>query len=212
MEPLAARFETELDIALNERKIQPFLKEHPILVRNTFNVWAWNHAEALPEFALGAEGKVDFLVLSADSGSWHAVFVELKSPKARFFTKNGVPGKDLNLALSQLDKRERWVRRYENVFRGALSDHLQKIDAPARCSNAAIHQKASTEILDPRVVIDFSYVAVLGRRNELTEDDRYRRTSIRERKTVATYDRLLDVAKKIDRAESELAEAQLHRV
>ena len=209
MEKIADLLRVRLDEAQNERKIQPFLKAHSILVRNAFNVWAWNHAEALPEFQLGANGKVDFLVLSAHSANWNAIFVELKSPRANLFTKQGLPNRALNEALQQLDDRERWVRKHESLFRETLSRHLAIVDAPAYCSKASIHQSGETEILDPRTVIHYEYVAVVGRRSSLTPDDQARRADIRGRTgSVATYDRLVDVAERIDRAEQELAEAR----
>lgn len=206
MTNLADCLKVAVDSAKNERGIQPFLKANPILVRNAFNVWAWNYAEALPEFRLGADGKVDFLVLSAHSGNWNAIFVELKSPKARLFTKKGLPSKPLNEALTQLDDRERWVKRHEPVLREALSRHLARIDAPAYCSHADAHQSGETEILDPRTIIEFSFVAVIGRRASLSSDDQARRGSIRGGKaSIATYDRLIDVAAKFNRAERERA-------
>jgi len=200
MASIAERLAAALDSAKNEREIQPFLKANPLVVRNAFNAWAWNHAEALPEFPLGADGKVDFVVLSADSGQWHAIFVELKSSTARLFTKKGVPSKAMNEALSQLDDRERWIKRNESVLREALSRHLARIDAPAYCSHASTHQSGETEIRDPRTVLDFGFVVVIGRRRGLMPEDQERRASIRGGKaSIATYDRLLDVAPRIDR-------------
>ena len=209
MVKIADLLRARLDAAKNEREIQPFLKAHPLLVRNAFNVWAWNHVEALPEFQLGADGKVDFLVLSAHSGNWNSIFVELKSPRVKLFTKQGLPSQALNKALQQLDDRERWVRKHEGLFRETLSRHLAAVEAPAYCSNASVHQSGETEILDPRTVIHFKYVAVVGRRSLLTPDDQARRAQIRGRSgSVATYDRLVDVAEKFDRAEQELAGAR----
>ena len=202
---LVRGLETQLTAAKNEREVQPFLKANLMIVRNAFNVWAWNHAEALPEFRLGADGQVDFLVLSAHSGNWNAIFVELKSPKVSLFTKNGLPSKSLNEALSQLDERERWVKCHEPLFRKALSRHLKAVDAPAYCSHADSHQTGETEILDPRTMIQYEYVAVIGRRFTLTTEDQTRRASIRGGKAaVATYDRLIDVAARLDQSASEV--------
>lgn len=201
MAMLAPTLLDELGAAKNERDIQPFLKTNPILIRNAFNLWAWNYAAALPEFQLGAEGKVDFLVLSAHSGNWNSIFVELKSPAASLFTIKGIPSRELNEALQQLDDRERWVKRNETVLRDALSRHLASINAPAYCSNASVHLSGESEILDPRTVIEYGYVAVIGRRATLTPSDQAKRASIRGGKaSVATYDRLVDVAARIDSA------------
>jgi hypothetical protein len=48
---------------------------------------------------LGGAYVVDFLILSAHSGAWHTVLIELESPTARPFTKSGNPSKALAKGL-----------------------------------------------------------------------------------------------------------------
>jgi hypothetical protein len=195
----------ELDRARNEREIHPFLKRHLIIVRNALNTWAWNHVEVIPEFRFGSEYRADFLILSADSGSWHATFVELKSHRTRLFTKEGIPTKSLNVGLRQLDDWGRWLNRHENVFRNVLSKHFMKNDVAASCSASDRHTTAATEITDPRTVLNKHYRVVIGRRSHLTIEDQERRASFSSRdREIVTFDRFLDVARKLDTAEKEI--------
>lgn len=196
---LVDAFQLALTRAKNERELQPFLKQHKILIRNAFNRFSWNFADVIPEFNLGGDYRIDFLVLSADSGSWNAIFVELKSHKDSFFTKQGIPNKSLNKALRQLDDWERWLNRNESNFREKLSNYLEKIDSPAFCSNAMYHTKGSTEIRDPQTCINYDYYIVMGRRSFLSSLDQERRNLYRKKgREIVTYDRILDVAKRLD--------------
>ena len=189
--------------AKNERELQPFLKKHALLVRNTLNVWAWNYVECFPEYQFGADLRADFLVLSADSGAWNAVFVELKSHRLRPFTKVGVPSRSLNAALRQLDDWERWLKRNEDLFRGDLAKRLDRSRVPAQCSSADRHRFANTELTDPRTAIHFHYRVVMGRRAHLSQEDQERRDSlyIKDRELL-TFDRFLDSARKFDAADA----------
>ncbi len=191
-----------LNASRNEREIQPFLKKHILLVRNTLNVWAWNYVDVLAEFPLGADFKADFLIISADSGRWHTVFLELKSHRARLFTKRGVPSRELSLALRQLDDWERWVDRNEALVRDQLSKYFARRRVPAYCSRADRHVSAASEIRDPRTLVDFQFKVLMGRRSQLTDDEQERRGSYRMKgRDIVTYDRLLDFARKHDEAE-----------
>ncbi len=201
---LEASLTAALEAAENERQLQPFLKKHPLLVRNALNVWAWNYVEVFPEFRCGPDFRADFLIVSADSGSWHAVFVELKSHRDRLFTKAGVPSRALAIGLRQLDDWERWVQRQDAMFREHLSTLLAPRCVPAQCSRGDRHMTATTEVRDPRTVIWFRFKLLMGRRHELTDEDQDRRGSyhVKDRELV-TYDRLLDYARRHDEAEKE---------
>jgi len=191
--------EQEMVAAKNEKELKPFLKKNNLLIRNSFNRWAWNYVSVIPEYSLSDQYRVDFLILSADSGSWGAVFVELKSHKLKLFNKNGTPSKSLNIGLRQLDDWERWIKNNERIFREKLSSYFELHKVPAYCSNASIHTFACTEILDFKTSIDFKYALVIGRRYCLDREDQGRRYSFRIKgREISTYDRLLDVAMKID--------------
>jgi len=188
----------------NEREIHRFLKSRPYLVRNTFNAWAWNYVEVLPEYPLSNKYHIDFLILSADSGQWHASIVELKSPAVKPFTKGGLYSQYLNKGIKQLEERIAWFESNPVRFREQLSTHFRKHSICAQCSNADDHIYASTEILDPRTCISFQYFIVIGRRKMIPHDFQSRRHPLGlNRIEIVSYDRMLNAAEKLDKAESE---------
>jgi len=191
-----------MELAGNERDLQLFLKQNKVLVQNAYNAWAWNYVETLPEFDLGGEGRVDFLVLSADSGSWHATIVELKSHRDKSFTKRRTPTAALAEGLKQLDHRENWVRQNQHTFRRFLSRFFEQERVPAYCSHVDKHLMAFTEILDDRTYIDLRYQIVVGRRDSLTPELQLRRNDYKRKgHEISTYDRMVDVAKRLDQTD-----------
>ncbi len=192
-----------LQSSKDEREIHAFLKSRPYLVRNAFNAWAWNHVEVFPEYQLNNEYRIDFLILSADSGQWHVSIVELKSPFLKPFTKGGLYSKYLNEGIKQLEERIKWLHLNQNRFRQQLSKHFRKNNSIAHCSNADDHIYASTEILDPRTCISFQYFIVIGRRNMISHELQSRRhLAASEKIEIATYDRMIDIAEGLDKTES----------
>jgi len=198
---LESSFRAALDDAGNEQKIQTFLRKNVVIIRNALNAWAWNYVDVLPEFRLGSDYRVDYLIVSAHSGAWHVVFVELKSPRARLFTAKGLPSEALNTVLRQLDDWSRWVNRHESLLRETLARHLARDQIPSMCSPLDLHTTAETEIRDPRTVLYKEFHVVIGRREDLRQEDQERRGTYHERGyDIVTFDRLLDVARKLDEA------------
>jgi hypothetical protein len=197
---VAAKFETLLARAPNERAVQNFLKRYPYIVRNALNVHAWNSVHLRPEFRLGGDHIADFLILSADSGAWHAVLIELESPTARPFTKNWNPSRALAKGLAQLDEWNIWIKHNDPLFREQLSSLVEPKRPPNQGSNASDQQLEHTTIRDPRTVIDKEYIVVVGRRTFFTDSDtQERRGEYRHRgQQIRSYDRLLDTAKNLD--------------
>jgi hypothetical protein len=197
---VATAFQALLDGSPNEREVLNFLKPYPYVVRNAFNAWAWNSVHLKPEFSLGANYVADFLILSADSGAWHAVLIEFESPAARPFTRNGNPSKALAKGLAQLDEWDIWVQRNDPLFREQLSTFLKLKGTPAKCSRAEDHQLAHIEIRDPHTVIHKEYVVVVGRRTSFYDSDSQQRRGLYNERgqMIASYDRLLDQARKLD--------------
>ena len=194
--------EKALEESKNEREIHSFLKNQLQLVRTAFGAFAWNHNSTIPEYKLGNEFRVDFLILTADSGQWHATFVELKSHLEQPFTKKGVPGAGLNVAIAQMQDRKLWVEANNREFRRGLSKVLEDKGTPAQCLSSDLHTKAATEIIDHRTHISFNYIIVAGRRN-MIPDEHQRRRHVSPQVEIATYDRLLGVAERFDKAEME---------
>jgi hypothetical protein len=198
LEGVDARFETLLEGSSSEREVQTFLKVHPFIVRNALNAHAWNSVHLKAEFPLGGKYFADFLILSADSGAWHAILIELESPVARPFNQNGTPSQALNKGLAQLDEWKIWIEKNDASFRETLSSLVKAESVPSRCSRD--HQYADAEIRDPHTVIHTSYVVVVGRRRSYSDSNaQARRGEYWDRgHEIASYDRLLDTAKNLD--------------
>lgn len=202
MVSLENQLSAALEAAENERQIQPFIKKNDILIVHAFNR-AWNSYHCIPEFELGREFQADFLLLSVHSCHWIATFVELESPTARLYLKNGTPSKTLRIAQRQISDWKDWYRRNENYARQTFAQILRKHDEPAWCSHADRHQKGETEILDPQTVIETHFHIVIGRRAALTPEEQRRRAMESlcwGGPEIATYDRLVDCARRIDRS------------
>lgn len=196
-----------LDSSTGERAIHAFLKKHPLLVRNAFSQ-AWNANICVPEFPLGNDWRADFLLLSANSGMWYATLIELESPKSKLYLKDGTPSKILRVAQRQINDWKDWVRINETYLRQRFSIILRGAETPAQCS-AGKHKSGETEILDPNTVIAFRFHIVIGRRSSLSPDEQKRRARESEfwgGPEVATYDRLVDMARRFDKAEWERSE------
>lgn len=179
----------------NERALAPFLKNNILLLRNTLNVHAWNHIVCRPEFRLGNKYIVDYIVLSADSGCWHVVLVEVQSHRDKIFNKNGFMTKQLNEAQKQIQEWKIWIGQNEYSFRQDLSVLVKGV--PAQCSRVDIHTEAGAEIRDMQTVIEFTYKVLIGRREFLDQQSNQRRNQFVTFEIV-TFDRLLDAAKRLD--------------
>lgn len=180
-----------------ERQIHQFLKRYPFLLQVAF-ARAWNANVCVPEFRLGSDFRTDFLVLSADSGLWHASFVELKSPLAKLYGKKGNPLTALRTARKQLQDCGNWIKLNESYLRQAFSKILRDRKEAAQCSSADRHTLGETEIIDPKTCIDFRYHILMGRRQALSDEERSRRAnefSFWGSPEIATYDRLVEIAK-----------------
>lgn len=191
-----------LDSGSNEREIHKFLKENPLIVRNTFAT-SWNYAEVFSEVWFGSDYRVDFLVLCANSGSWSAHMVELKTPTTRLYSSSGDESKELRLVKRQLEQRKTWIDSNASYFRKELSRLLTSDDPGAMCSSPDEHKLARTEVQDPHVVIWEKYHAVIGRVSSMSENEqRRRREQMRSggwgAPEVVTYDRFLHIARRLD--------------
>lgn len=188
-----------LEKASGERDChQTLRRDSCLLLINAFNT-SWNFSRCFPEFQLGADFVADYLIISADSGAWNAIFLELESPRARIFNQRGTPSRQAAVGLRQLDDWERWLAENAPLFRESLSKLLERENIPAYCSRADIHTLAHTEIRDPRTVIRTKFILVIGRRQSLSQLDQARRGPFASRnREISTYDRLLDAAQRLD--------------
>ena len=148
-----------------------------------------------PSFQL--DQNMSLIILSACSGYWNCVLIEMQSPKDSIFTKKGEASAGLREAQRQVQEWKKWIDENEATFRAQLAD-LAK-DEVAQC-NRPLHTKAKTELRDPRTCVFYNfykYKVLIGRRSFLDEEKNKRRESFCDFEIV-TFDRLLDRAKKLD--------------
>ena len=178
----------------NERAVHAFLKKHKDIVIGAFAT-SWNYTGAFAEVQFGADLRIDFVVLCANSGHWTANLVELKSPAVALYNGRGEKSKDLLLVERQIAQRLEWRRINEQAFRQVLAK-LVPADTPAQCSNASVHTRAKPELRDPHTYIAIKAHCVIGRSSTLSDREReLRRIDDQNRSwgspEVVTYDRLL---------------------
>jgi DNA-binding sugar fermentation-stimulating protein len=165
---------------------------------------AWNYYTCVSEFKLGSDYRVDFLILSAHSGYWHAIFIELKPVDAKLYIKDGTQSKELRVALKQIEDWKQWIRMNEGILRREFSKILKKDKAPAIWPYPILgykkgHSSGANEIADISSNVHYIYHVVIGRRGRLSEEEQKRRSLNDipgDAPTIATYDRLLEAAKR----------------
>lgn len=184
-----------LEESKNEREIGRYLKENIHLVRNTLNVWSWNCVICKPEFKIGTKYIADFVVLSANSGHWNCVLIEMQSHKDRIFLKDGTASKGLREAQKQVQEWKIWIESHNAEFREYLAELVK--GEPAQCSNVVRHTRAETELRDSKTVIFYKYKILIGRRGFLDEEGNQRRNYF-DGIEIVTFDRLVDYAKRLD--------------
>lgn len=198
--PLERKLTKLLGATSGEREIHSFLKKNDFLVGMAFHSNSHPHA-VVSEFELGAEFRCDFLVLSCCSAWWSADFVELEPPNARLYLKDRTPSKRLRIATRQIRDWNQWIRKNGSYLRERLSDLFERIKLPA--SGAMRIPDAATEIRDPHCMLTSSFNIVIGRRDQLSPSEQ--RTRVEESLTagvkIATYDRLVDAARRYDQSD-----------
>lgn len=194
-----------MEQARNERELQPFLKAHPILIQQAFNAWAWNTVLTIPEFQLGADYRIDFLVVGGSSAGWHLSIVELKSHRNPPFSQTGNHSAELATAIRQLKERAAWITENRPIFRQALSATFTENRIGAQCTNTDKHKWAATEIMDVDVPLRFYYNVVMGRRSMVpAEHQKFKEDPSIDRLRIVSYDRIVDVASKLDSAAGDI--------
>ncbi len=101
-----------LDNGASEREAQRFLEENPEVLAQ--HLGGGHGRWVIPHQRLGSELITDFVIGERNSGGtfWHAV--ELESPKARMFSRNGDPSAKLNHAIRQITDWRAWLDRNQN--------------------------------------------------------------------------------------------------
>jgi hypothetical protein len=176
-----------------EGELQRFLELCPRPLHVVFNE-GWNDYFALPQFQFGPDYRADFVILSLHSGAWNACFIELKSPSARLYLRDGTESRALRTALRQVKDWSRWIERDQSRIIEALRRGVRL----AREKGESIPENPPGPglggLLDLGTVIHTEYAIVIGRRTKLNDSDNERRVNeLRWGRGVeiVTYDRLL---------------------
>jgi hypothetical protein len=168
--PVYWEFKAMLTGAKDERPVQKFLERHPAILGSTMDghLGRW----VVPQKRLGSEHVPDFLLADLNSYGFHWRVVELESPKARMFNRNGDPSAKLTHAIRQIQDWRSWLSKnssyaHRKVSRGGLGLHGIRATAPG--------------------------VIYIGRADDLDDSDQDRRAQMSDelRIDIATYDRLL---------------------
>jgi hypothetical protein len=200
--PLESNLLKVLNAASGERTVHTFLKKHDYLIGMTFRSNT-HPSGVVSEFELGTEFRCDFLVLSCCSAWWSVDFVELESPNARLYLKDGTPSKCLRIATRQIRDWKQWARLNEAYLRNRLSSLFGKIGLAASGASPGVAD-AATEIRDPQCALTSHFYIVIGRRQTLSSAEQQARVqdSLNTGVTIATYDRLVEAASRFDKADT----------
>lgn len=99
----------------NESNIQKYLElNNEILIYATYQYS--RYYRCFPKFKLGSDFECDFLIFRHQSGIMETVIVELKLPNAKLLTKSKIPTKDLNFAISQVNRYMNWINDNREYF------------------------------------------------------------------------------------------------
>ncbi len=160
-----------VDEAPDERPIQKLLEARPRLwlgtQRTGHGTWVF------PQKRLGSEFIPDFLIASGSSGGLFWELVEIESPTATPFLKNGEQSAKLRTAVSQIEDWRNWLTNNITYARNP-----KKLDG---LGLESIHPRSSGKI-------------IIGRRTNFPDKYNTVRQSLWHDKhiTVMSYDRFLE--------------------
>jgi uncharacterized protein YjbI with pentapeptide repeats len=171
IEPGAVRsFATILNAAKDERPLQKHLEQHPSLVLACI---APNHRGwVVPQMRLGSEYVADFMACGLTSLGHEWLGIELESPAAAMFLKNGEQSETLRHAIRQIHDWRDWI-----------TNNLDYARRPRQDSGLGLRDISG----------EFPGLILIGRRSELDPMtmQRRRRLSKELRIEIRTYDFLL---------------------
>jgi hypothetical protein len=106
----------------DEPRVHEFLVRHPSMIPGAYSMTGPSGHSPFPlavlsESPLSGAGTYvpDFIWLASDSSNFTPVFIEIESPRKRWFTKDDVPTHDLIQAVNQLAQWRAWLNLHENA-------------------------------------------------------------------------------------------------
>jgi hypothetical protein len=138
----------ELDRAEDEKPMQVYLQKHPSLI---VGEWGAECRWVIPQKSLGGKYVPDFLVARLDSMGVNWTLVELESPRASLFTKDGRNARQLANGIKQINDWRRWLANNLSTARSPRShDGLGLVGIGARARGIVIIGRANTRSDDDR--------------------------------------------------------------
>ena len=188
-----------------ERAVHSFLKKYPFALIRLVNL-SWNFHCLISEFRLGNDFRADFLVLSADSGSWHAHFIELEGPHDNPYRNDLTASPKLNWAFRQTDDWREFATQHRTALQHEFAKQLRPFKAAAQNALLGKGTHAHIEIEHPSVFIDFDYHLVIGNSSSFTDEERAAHKRFSSWRMVMTYDRIYESMKEVESWHKSLAE------
>lgn len=112
------------------------------------NEHGWNCVLKKTQFSIGAKYVADYIVLSACSGYWNCLLIEMQSHRDPIFTKKGEESAGLREARKQINDWKIWINENEPAFREQLADFAKDEVLGVIVQPTQKHQQ-SCEILKP---------------------------------------------------------------
>lgn len=171
----------------DEHMIQKYLEKHSEILVASIGTANWAYNYVLPQFRLGDDGVVDFVVMTGQSDSYWIHIVELKLPEDIQFNKDGSYRKALNKALSQVNVYQSWIEEHLIYFKELLSKRISEKDSDF-----------NENFEFTRRFIIYADI-IIGRRENLTAENRKITSSLYNNFTsIISYDRLIETEKRLN--------------
>lgn len=175
----ADEFLSVLNNATKESDVQRYIKDNEkwFIPGSLFLNYDFGHHEAhiVPEQALGAEYRADYMLLGKNSIGYQIVLVEFEDVNVNFKLKNRNEGTDaVRKGITQIRDWKRWIDCHRDYF-------LES------CGLSAIADTIPSWAIH--------YCLVVSRRNRMNKEENEMRGQMQEemlRVNVVTYDRLVD--------------------
>lgn len=140
-------FSRVLESAKLEREVQDYLTLHPdVLIQHL----SGGHGRwVIPQQRLGCEFVTDFMIGERSSIGLQWYPVELESPRAKLFNKNGDPSSTLTHAIRQVQDWRRWLQDNIDYARRPKNESgLGLIDVEPQCLGFIVMGRAAAQTHD----------------------------------------------------------------
>jgi Domain of unknown function (DUF4263) len=198
--PRAQELERLLDSTTSERPILGWVKKNASVLPHTMTGCAIP-SYVVAEFPFGSDFRADFVMIGPFSGGCDVHFIELEAPHALLFTRKGKPAKRLSDAITQILDWKIFVEKERHTVLRELSKFATTRELIWGRDRNGITDNTGMELYNPNLFVNWWYHIIIGRRSTLSEPDLGRKAAFfhAQRVEVATYDRLIEAARKLDK-------------